>query len=149
MVTGASASLSSTKHAFSIQVGKLWKIIEEGLKIYKEITSQRSLFFTSKDTSCMYEHWWHHLENNLNKCFKKRISGTKNFNRLKTRAIIFVRTVLCRTAKKGKVQREVVSVYREHLLKWETRRLEDMRVEKLKDTLSKFSEDEKTPSNAY
>ena len=128
---------------------KVWKVTEEGLKKYKEITSERSLFFTSKDTSDMYEQWWHHLENSLNKCFKKRIPGTKNFSRLKCQSILFVREVLNKIAKKGKVQREVITVYRQHLLQWEMKRLEEIRVDKLKDTLSQFSEDERTPPNAY
>ena len=62
---------------------KVWKLTEEGLKKYKEITSRRTLFFTSKETSDMYEQWWCHLEKYLNKCFEKKTPGRVNLNRLK------------------------------------------------------------------
>ena len=44
---------------------KVWRVTEEGLKKYKQITSERVLFLASKESSHMYEEWWNHLENNL------------------------------------------------------------------------------------
>ena len=57
--------------------------------------------------------------------------------------------MLNEVASKGKIQREVVMFFRKRLYQWEMNRLEEQRVEKLKDTISQFSEDEKTPPNAY
>ena len=128
---------------------KIWKVTDEGLKKYKEITSERTLFFTDKEPTEMYRQWCNHLENHLNKCFKKRMPGRTPVCSMKSEAIQLVRRVLNKIAKRGKVQREEISVYRKRLHEWEVRRLEEIRVEKLKETLSQFSEDEKTPPNAY
>ena len=60
-----------------------------------------------------------------------------------------IRSALKMIAVRGKIQRDVVLYYKKRLFEWEYRRIECERVEKLKETLSNFSEDEKTPPNAY
>ena len=68
---------------------------------------------------------------------------------LKCRKGEVVRAVLNEIASRGKIQRQVVMFYRTRLFLWEMNKLERLRVEKLKTTLSHFSEDQKTPPNAY
>ena len=133
----------------SARAEKMWRITEGGLKKYKEITSTRTLFFTSEVTTEMYKQWWYHLESKLDRCFKKKAQKPQTVKKVKSEGALKVHTIINNTARKGKIQREEVSFYRKRLFEYEVRRLEAARVEKLKQTLSQFSEDEKTPPNAY
>ena len=128
---------------------KMWKITEAGLLKYKDLTQNRSVFFSQEEsTTDMYRAWEHYLENTLSKCFKLRKACTPPQKPMHAGGQ-FVRTVLNKIAAKGKIQREVALTYIKELHVWETRKLEEIRTEKLKDTISNFSEDEKTPPNAY
>jgi exonuclease III len=129
-----------------------WKITESGLKKYKELTSTRTLFFPESDrnTTDMYRLWSNVLENTLDKCFKKKSMGKRSEpQRRSCMGSTVIRSVLNKIAAKGKIQRDVVLFFRKKLLEKEMRVLEEIRVEKLKNTLSQFSEEEKTPPNAY
>ena len=129
---------------------KIWKINEAGLKKYKELTSTRTLFFSEdEDTSEMYRLWWDHLECALGKCFKKKLCGNQGTVVCNYGGGSIVRALLKKIACKGKVQREAVLFYKTRLFEWEYAKLEQARVESLKSTLANFSEDEKTPPNAY
>ena len=128
---------------------KMWMVTECGLQKYKEISTERTLFYDNNDTTDMYRQWWDHVENTLNKCFKKRSPKARKDSSLKSQSLIFIRTVLTKISRKGRVQREVTAVYKKILLAWEQKKLEDEKVRKLTETLSQFSEDEKTPPNAY
>ena len=128
-----------------------WKINEPGLMKYRELTSTRSLFFSDKkNTTDMYGLWERMLVNILDKCFKKKVIGKQPvIQRSVCMGSAFIRSVLSKIAAKGKIQRDVASFFRKKLLESELRVLEDIRVHKLKNTLSQFSEDQKTPPNAY
>lgn len=133
-----------------VQATKVWRITESGLEKYKEITSKRTLFFSNEDEPTeMYRLWWQDLEWSLDKCFKKqRMIRPQNYS-YKSDGVAFVRTTLKTIAVRGKIQRNVVMYYKRRLFEWEYSRIQCRRVEKLKETLSNFSEDEKTPPNAY
>jgi hypothetical protein len=128
-----------------------WKITDSGLKKYRELTTTRTLFFSeNKSTTDMYGVWERMLENTLDKCFKKKVTGKQSvIQRCECMKSAFIRSVLSKIAAKGKIQREVASFFRKKLLESELRVLEDNRVHKLRNTLSQFSEDQKTPPNAY
>ena len=129
---------------------KIWKITDVGLQKYKALTSTRTLLFSGEeDTSEMYRLWWNHLERTLGKCFKKKSSGKRGVITFTHKGGNIVRATLSKVALGGKIQREVVLYYKKRLFEWEYAKLEQIRVENLKNTLSNFSEDEKTPPNAY
>ena len=55
------------------QPTKVWKITKSGLEKYKEITSNRTLFFSDQDEPTeMYRLWSQDMEWSLDKCFKKQ-----------------------------------------------------------------------------
>ena len=127
-----------------------WKVTEVGLEKYKELTSTRTLFFHEKDqVTEMYRLWSNHLECNLEKCFKKKSVGRSRPPHNRFKGAETVRNTLKKVAVKGKIQREVVLFFKTRLFEWEHVKLETQRVNNLKDTLANFSEDEKTPPNAY
>ena len=130
---------------------KFWRITESGLEKYKDLTKTRNLFFSEeeKSTSNMYRLWGNYLEGILDKCFKKKTFTKRQAMKLGDCRGRLVRAVLNEEASKGKIQRETVVFYRKRLFEWEMNKLEESRVANLKDTLSHFSEDEKTPPNAY
>ena len=129
---------------------KVWKVTNPGLEKYKELTKTRDLFFSHDDsTTDMYQLWGNYLERSLDKCFKKKAPVNKQTMHPKNWRAELVRSVLNEVAKKGRIQREAIVFYRKRLFEWEINVLERSRVEKLKETLSHFSEDEKTPPNAY
>ena len=131
---------------------KIWKVTEAGLQKYKELTMERTLYFSDEDKNSatdMYQLWWNSLDRILSKCFKKKaLTKIENF-KSPNQGGALVRSALNKIAGKGKIQREVALFYKKRLYEWELLKLEESRVEKLKDTLSQFSEDEKTPPNAY
>ena len=128
---------------------KMWKITDAGLAKYKELSMVRSLYFSGKETTTdMYRMWEQHLENLLSKCFKLRKSRNHT-PKLHHEGQMTIRTILNKVSSKGKIQRNVVLTYIRELHRWETEQLEAARTAKLRETLSHFSEDEKTPPNAY
>ena len=130
--------------------GKIWRITEAGILKFKELTSARTLFFSEvDDTTEMYRLWWNHLECTLGKCFKKKSRRNESVTGFKCGGAPIVRAALCKVACKGKIQREAVLYYKKRLCEWEFSKMEEIRVENLKNTLANFSEDEKTPPNAY
>ena len=146
----ANISIDLGENISSVKTIQMWKMTEPGLEKFKEFTSTRVLFFPEGvDTTEMYRLWWQHLECILGKCFKKKASSDQTPRASKSRGALIVRNILKRIAVKGKIQREVVLHFKKKLFEWEYRKAVSVRMEKLKNTLSNFSEDEKTPPNAY
>ena len=128
---------------------KRWKVTTAGLEKYNGISAERTLFFDNKNPTDMYNQWWDHVENTLKKCFKKVALKTQDQKFKKNSPATYVRSVLTKIARRGRVQREVVQCFKKKLIEWECKALENARVDRLKETLSHFSEDDRTPPNAY
>ena len=134
----------------NINSEKLWKVTETSLEKYRDLTKSRHIYFVdSESTTDRYNIWERHLNNILSKCFKLRKVGSLVLERPQHEGSQFVRHVLNKVAGKGKVQRNVALFYIKKLHMWEMKKLEAARTERLRDTVSLFSEDEKTPPNAY
>ena len=60
------------------EIVKTWKVTDAGLKKYKQLSQEHTLFFDNHNTTDMYQQWWESVENLLDKCFKKR--NLKSYN---------------------------------------------------------------------
>ena len=126
-----------------------WKITEEGLNTYKELTSEReAISIKNEDSTTMYGSWMDQIETIINKCFSKRKPRKKQTPRL-NKGAAFIRKTLLEVSSRGRVQRELVRDYLQHLLEKEVERMDKMRVEKLKQTIDTLTDKEKFSPNGF
>ena len=147
MIVNLSINIGATEPNMNSE--KFWKITETGLEKYRDLTKSRLIYFSENETTTeRYNVWERYLNSILSKCFKLRKIGNVT-PKPQHEGGKFVRSVLNKIASRGKVQRTVAQIYFKGLHSWEMKELEAARTERLKDTVSLFSEDEKTPPNAY
>ena len=127
-----------------------WKLTDEGLTKYKELTSKRDAIVINQhgDSTDMYQNWMNQTEAIISQCFAKRKPRRKR-NRPVSRGAAFIRKTLSAVAAQGKVQRELVKDYMHRLIAREVETLDKSRVEKLKQTIDSLTEEEKFSPNGF
>ena len=128
---------------------KKWHFTEEGYEVYKIESMAPMEVKWSPDTTQAYNFWTAEFEKTLGQCFSKKT--VKNGSRKQESGQInkAVRGILSKTAKMGKVQREIVKKYQARLIEIETRQAADMKTTKLKQTMQQLTEQEKFSPNGY
>ena len=129
---------------------KGWKITDEGLAEYKQMTSKRDAIVVDnkEDSTTVYGNWMTQVESIINKCFSKRKPHKKKTPQVHKGAA-FIRKTLSDFSSRGKVQREMVKDYMQHLVEKEVQKLDRIRVEKLKKTIDMLTNDEKFSPNGF
>ena len=111
---------------------KGWRITEEGLAKYKEITCGKDLVVVGEegDTTKMYQSWLDQTEGIVNQCFIKKKPARKSAPTVSSGGAAFIRKTLAEFSSKGKIQREMVKDYVQRLIERE--------VEKCSETKENF-----------
>ena len=85
-----------------LQEQKGWKLTDEGLAKYKELTSERDVIIINQKggSTNMYQSWMDQAETIINQCFAKRKPGKK---RTPHKGAAFIRKTLIEVSSKGKI----------------------------------------------
>ena len=128
---------------------KAWKFTEEGYTQYKEKSESPMVVNWHPNSTESYELWTGRFEHLLSQCFTKKTvkMGATNSNQKKKNKS--VRNILAIIAKKGKLQRLIVKKYLERVIELETRQDAVYRSNRMKQTMSILTEDEKFSPNGF
>lgn len=130
------------------ELSKSWKLTDEGLMKYRELTNAKDIInVRDGDSTDMYKSWMDQTETFIEQCFVKRRPRKKRDQLNKGAA--FIRKTLVEVSSRGKLQRELVRDYMQHLMERETEKLDLQRVEKLKQTIDTLTEREKFSPNGF
>ena len=130
---------------------KGWRITEEGLAKYKDITCRKDLLVVDKEgsTTKMYQSWLDQTEGIVNQCFRKKKPARKRTLNTGGGGAAFIRKTLAEFSSKGKIQRELVKDYVQRLIEREVETVDKSRVEKLKQTIETLTDKEKFSPNGF
>jgi hypothetical protein len=129
---------------------KTWVLTEEGLTRFNEITQpDMGLGDMMSTHTTPYGEWMKKINHLMHKCFIKRTVRHGNRPVSMSGKSKRIRTILKEVSKRGKVQREVVKRYITKLIQMQAERDLKRKVEKVKETVSKITEDDVLSTNAF
>ena len=126
---------------------KAWNFTKDGYTKYATESTQPMEVVWSSNITETYGNWVSKFEGLLHTCFtKKTIKQGQSSTPVRHKG---VRDILIRVAKRGKIQRRVVTVYLQRMIEIEVRQQAKSKAERLKHTMSNLTEDDKFSPNAY
>ena len=128
---------------------KTWNYSEDGYAKYKEVSQEGMEVDWHPDSTEAYNLWSMKFEHLLSRCFTKKTVKLGPRNEVKIKKTKSVRNILSSLAKKGQVQRRIAKKYLERVIELETRQEAMLKTNRLKQTLSVLTEDEKFSPNGY
>ena len=133
-----------------IEQGKGWRMTEEGLANYKEMTSKKDLIAIGdeRNSTEVSQSWINQGEIIIDQCFAKRKPGKKR-NPVLLKGAAFIRKTLTEFSSRGKVQRDMVKDYMKRLIEREVETVDKQRAEKLKQTIDTLTDKEKFSPNGF
>ena len=127
---------------------KSWIVTPEGLTMFKEITSEEVIPMETGDPTFMYQQWLNGTEDAIDRCFRRKRPPKHRPCKIEKGAAM-IRKTLQEVAAKGKLQRELIKDYMKRLMEREVEKLDNQRVEKLKQTMESLSDKDKFSPNGY
>ena len=145
--------LIETGRVFKPSSKKLcWHFNDTGYDKYEE-ESEKAIYVKEHAENCsasdVYDAWTVEFEKLLSRCFRKRTikEGAVDLQEKKNQKT--VREILMKISRKGKVQREVVKTYLTRMLVIESLQIAESRAERLRNTMSQLSANEKFSPTGY
>ncbi len=129
---------------------KVWNFSEDGYESYKKASDQPMEVNLDPNSTIAYGKWKSKFDELLHSCFSKRtvkIGRPKPTKVQKTNCN--VRKILSGLAKKGKAQRKIAQQYLSRVIEVETRQHALLKANRLRQTMSELTEQEKFSPNGY
>ena len=140
----------TTKHKQPTEKVKRWKLTDEGLEKYQEITQSDLGFGNMSAYEDPFEVWRKKVDNVMHQCFDRKTIRIGNESReIISHKGMKARNVIRDLARRGKIQRELMKEYRMRLIENEAKVNDRRRAQKLKETVDSLSLDEKLSPNAF
>ena len=122
---------------------KRWNFSKDGYDRYKEESRKELSISGSVDPTRIYEIWKTEFEKLLHVCFtKKTVKGTDKVMNISRRGKD-IRAILSKSARKGKIQRQLAKRYMKFLIEIECKQAAAARARRLKKTMEDLTENEK------
>ena len=133
-----------------IERRKIWVIDKDGLNKFHETTQNDIGLGDMTRYDDPYDTWMKSVEHLMHQCFTRRtvVTGKSKPEKQAIKAKK-IREILKETAKRGKVQREIVKLYQEKLQQLEAEKNDKYRAKKLNETVSTLTTDDVLSPNAF